>query len=77
VDDPDETAWLYQHSRTLGDRIRTERRRQNLTQERLHLAAGISRDVLQQIEAGRHNPTLFTLLRIARVLDVPLADLLR
>lgn len=72
---PDDDAWLYDHSRVLGDRIRTARHQQRITQERLYLAAGISRDVLQRIEAGQHNPTLFTLLRIARVLDVPLRDL--
>lgn len=72
---PHDDAWLYEHSRILGERIRTERHRQHITQERLYLDAGISRDVLQRIEAGQHNPTLFTLLRIARVLDVPLTQL--
>lgn len=74
---PDDDAWLYEHSRALGDRIRTERIRRRITQEQLHLGAGISRNVLQLIESGRHNPTYFTLLRIARVLDVPLTDLVR
>ncbi|MFF7829703.1 helix-turn-helix domain-containing protein [Streptomyces rochei] len=74
---PDDDAWLLERSRVLGDRIRAERQRRRISQERLHLSAGISRDVLQRIESGRHNPTLFTLLRIARVLDVPLADLVR
>jgi transcriptional regulator with XRE-family HTH domain len=72
---PDDDAWLYEYSRVLGDRIRAERRRRRLSQERLHLDAGISRDVLQRIESGLHNPTYFTLLRIARALDVPLRDL--
>lgn len=74
---PDDDAWLLEHSRVLGERIRAERERKKITQERLFLGAGISRNVLQLIESGRHNPTLFTLLRIARVLDVPLADLVR
>ncbi|MFE6634636.1 helix-turn-helix domain-containing protein [Streptomyces tendae] len=74
---PEDDAWLYEHSRVLGDRIRTARRARRISQEQLHLRAGISRNVLQKIESGRQNPTLFTLLRIARVLDVPLADLVR
>lgn len=74
---PDDDAWLYEHSRVLGDRIRAERTRRRITQEELHLGAGISRNVLQRIESGRHNPTFHTLLRIARVLDVPLAELVR
>lgn len=73
----DDDEWLTERSRVIGDRIRMERNRLHYTQERLYLGAGISRDVLQRIEAGRHNPTLYTLLRIARVLDVPLADLVR
>lgn len=73
----DDDAWLYERSRAIGDRIRAERARRHLTQEDLYLGAGISRDVLQRMEAGRHNPTLFTLLRIARVLEVPLSDLVR
>ncbi|GHA95681.1 hypothetical protein GCM10010330_57340 [Streptomyces tendae] len=72
---PEDDAWLYEHSRVLGDRIRTARRARRISQEQLHLRAGISRNVLQKIESGRHNPTYFTLLRIARVLDVPLRDL--
>jgi transcriptional regulator with XRE-family HTH domain len=77
VHPPDDDDWIYEHSHVLGERIRTERLRLRISQEHLHLRAGISRDVLQRIESGRHNPTLFTLLRIARVLDVPLADLVR
>jgi XRE family aerobic/anaerobic benzoate catabolism transcriptional regulator len=72
---PDDDDWLYEHSHVLGDRIRAARARQHVTQERLYLDAGISRNVLQLIEAGQHNPTFHTLLRIARVLDVPLRDL--
>ncbi|MFD4257088.1 helix-turn-helix domain-containing protein [Streptomyces sp. NPDC058534] len=74
---PDDDAWLLEHSRVLGERIRTERHDRKISQERLYLGAGISRDVLQRIESGRHNPTFHTLHRIARVLDMPLSDLVR
>ena len=72
---PDDDAWLTEHCRAIGDRIRTERLRQNRTQESVYLAAGISRYTLQEIEAGRANPTLRLLLRISRVLDTPLSSL--
>ncbi|QJT04333.1 helix-turn-helix transcriptional regulator [Streptomyces asoensis] len=75
--DPSADDWLQERRHAIGDRIRTERIHRNLTQERLHLAAGISRWSLQELEAGRSNPTLDTLLRIARALDTPLADLVR
>jgi transcriptional regulator with XRE-family HTH domain len=74
---PDDDAWLHERSRVLGERIRLARHRRRLTQEDLYLRAGISRDVLQRIEAGRHNPTLYTLLRISQVLEMPLADLVK
>ncbi|MCC9712093.1 helix-turn-helix domain-containing protein [Streptomyces sp. MNU76] len=54
-----------------------ERLRQNLTQEDLFLAARVDRRTLQALEAGRGNPVLATLHRIAYVLDVPLSDLVR
>lgn len=72
---PPDDEWILDRLRLIGDRIRAERERQNLTQERLYLAAGISRWSLQEIEAGRNNPTTGTLLRIACALDVPLAVL--
>lgn len=74
-DTPD--PWLTDHVRAIGDRIRAERERQNLTQEQLYLAAGVSRWALQDVEGGRGNPTARTLLRIARTLGIPLADLVR
>ena len=45
---------------------------QNLTQDAVYLAAGISRYTLQRVEAGAEMK-LSTLLRIAHVLDVPLS----
>lgn len=74
---PDDDDRLAARRRAIGEQIRDVRMHRNLTQERLHLAAGISRWSLQELEAGRGNPTLATLLRISEVLDVPLADLVR
>lgn len=59
----------------IGTRIQAERLRQNLTQEMLFLSASIDRSTLQALEGGRGDPTITTLLKIAYVLDVPLAYL--
>lgn len=48
----------------------------NLTQEAVFLAASLNRSHYQQIEAGTANPTLDTLLRIARAIGVTISDLL-
>jgi len=74
---PDDDAWLLERRRAIGDRIRVERLRQNRTQESVFLAARVSRTAYQEIEAGRADARVSTLLRIAHVLGVHVADLLR
>lgn len=71
---PDDDAWIADSRRVIGARVRAERLHQNLTQESLYLAARVDRVTLQRVEAGE-DVRLSTLLRIAHVLGVPLADL--
>jgi transcriptional regulator with XRE-family HTH domain len=72
---PDDEAWMSNRLRAVGDRVREARRRQGLTQDQVWQAAGVDRRTVQNIEAGRE-VKLSTLIRIAWVLDVPLAELL-
>jgi transcriptional regulator with XRE-family HTH domain len=72
---PDDDDWIADRRRIIGDRFRAERIRQNLTQDAVYLASGVSRYTLQRVEAGAE-VRLSTLIRIAWVLDVPLAELL-
>ncbi|MFI7393997.1 helix-turn-helix transcriptional regulator [Streptomyces tendae] len=71
---PDDDSWITERRRVIGDRIRTERLHQNLTQDQVYLAAGLSRWTYQRVEAGEDWRSS-TLLRIAWVLDLSLADL--
>lgn len=71
---PDDDHWLTDRFRFMGQRLRAERLRQNLTQDQVWLAAGVDRRTLQYVEAGQE-PKLGTLLRIAYVLEVSLAEL--
>ncbi|MFJ5915051.1 helix-turn-helix domain-containing protein [Streptomyces ardesiacus] len=73
---PDDDDWIPERRRAIGDRVRSERRRQGLTQDQVWQAARLDRRTVQNVEAGREMK-LSTLLRIAYVLDVPLADLVR
>jgi transcriptional regulator with XRE-family HTH domain len=73
---PDDDTWIDDRRRAIGDRVRTERERRNLTQDQLVLAARIDRVTIWRVETGQESK-LSTLLRIARALDVPLADLVR
>lgn len=72
---PDNDDWIADRRRVIGDRFRAERLRQNLTQDAVYLASGVSRYTLQRVEAGAE-ARLSTLIRIAWVLEVPLAELL-
>ena len=73
---PDDDTWIHDRRRAIGDRVREERERQRLTQEQVILAARIDRVTIWRVETGREMK-LSTLLKIAHVLDVPLADLVR
>ena len=61
--------------RTIGKRIRQERRRLKLTQEELAERADITANFLGHIERGTKRPTLNTLMKIADVLQIPMGAL--
>ena len=72
--DPDWVAYR----RALGDRVRVLRAQRRLSQERLAHLAGIGVSTLRLIEGGTPEaPRLRALHRLARVLGVPVHDLLR
>jgi len=52
----------------LGQRIRQLRREKDLTQERLAELTHLDLTTITAIEAGRQNPTVKTLAKIAKVL---------
>lgn len=59
----------------LGKRIQELRHAAELTQEELAHRAGLDGKHLQEIEGGRINATVATLVGIAKALDVSLAEL--
>lgn len=67
---------MYMDYRSLGKRIREERLRLNLTQERLSEDIGISTAYLGQIERGERNITLEKLILLANRLGVTIDFLL-
>ena len=58
-----------------GLRIRELRKKQNLTQEKLAELSGIDYSYLNMIEAGKKNPSLKRIAKLARVLKVSLPEL--
>jgi len=76
-DPPSDDAWLQRERRRIGKCIRDARMDHDLTQEQVYLAVPAARSFYQEIEAGRANPSLEMLLRIARVIGVTISDLLK
>lgn len=68
--------WIVQQRQIIGDHVRRAREDAKLTQEQLWERAGVKRLTLQRIESGATDPRIGWLLRIARALDINVADLL-
>ena len=63
--------------RQIAARMRAERVESGLSQEEAASRAQLGYKHWQEIEGGRANPTLETLVRIAKALDVELWDIVR
>lgn len=63
--------------RVFGEVVRSLRKRRGLSQEHLAAAAGIDRAYMGGIERGLRNPSLTTIARVARGLDMPMHEVLR
>lgn len=61
----------------LGRRIRTLRVAKGLTQEKLGNKADVDYKFIGEIERGNMNPSFKVLVKIAKVLDVELPEILR
>ncbi len=59
----------------LGERIRDIRKSKNLSQEHVAFSAEISSTFLGQVERGNKKPTIETLVKISKALDVEIIDL--
>jgi transcriptional regulator with XRE-family HTH domain len=59
-----------------GKQLQRLRTRRGLTQEQLAVTAGLSRTFLTRLELGQHDPSLSTLVRLAKALRVSVTELL-
>jgi transcriptional regulator with XRE-family HTH domain len=53
------------------------REEKGLTQEALAAKAGLSLGYIARLEIGRHDPSLSTLIKLAKALKVKVGDLLK
>jgi transcriptional regulator with XRE-family HTH domain len=61
---------------SFGERVRTLRKKRNLTQQQLAEAVGTVQEVVSDVEKGIHVPLLSTLERFASALGVKPSSLL-
>ncbi|MBK7576613.1 MAG: helix-turn-helix transcriptional regulator [Ignavibacteria bacterium] len=68
---------MSKHHENLGNNIRRYRLKKGLTQEQLSQLSDVSEAYLSKLEAGRRNPTVTVLAKIAEILGVELEMLFR
>lgn len=59
----------------LAKRIKEVRKLRNFTQEELAYRSGLTLSQIARIETARTNPTISTIFKIAKTLDISLAEL--
>ena len=57
-----------------GDKVREERNKQNLSQEKLASKAGVHRTYIGMIERAEKNITLENIEKVAKALNLKLSD---
>jgi transcriptional regulator with XRE-family HTH domain len=61
----------------LGARIKKLRQKKNITQNKLAIECNFEKASMSRIESGQTNPTIRTLYKISKALDVNLIDLFK
>lgn len=61
----------------MGRRLQALRMKQKMSREELATKAGVTREYVRLVEAGRRDLTVGTLQKLARALGVPAADLMK
>jgi ribosome-binding protein aMBF1 (putative translation factor) len=64
-----------QHRQFLGQAIRAKRRKLELSQEKLAEKAGLSTVFISRVERAKESPSVDSLVKIARALNVPVRKL--
>lgn len=76
-DAPDTAALESAINRTIGNRVREERRRLGLSLHDVALRSRLSAAMISKIENAQTSPSLRTLARLSNALDVPVTALFR
>ena len=66
---------VQKHRRLLGDAVRGKRKMAGLSQEKLAEKSDLSTVFISRVERGIESPSIDSLVKIARALDVHVRDL--
>ena len=66
---------INQLQKKIGERIRDLRESKGISQQNLAAICNFEKANLSRIEAGRTNPTIFTLYKISQALDIALTEI--
>ena len=66
-----------QHRRILGETIRARRTESDLSQEKLAEKAGLSTVFISRVERGIESPSVDSLVKIAKALEVRVQNLVK
>lgn len=66
-----------EYLKSIGHKIKLIRESKGITQQKLAADCNFEKSNMSRIEAGRTNPTIYTLYSISLALDVDLCDLLQ
>lgn len=57
--------------------LKSERKKLGISHEKLAMESKVSRQAIGKIEAGERSPTLFTVYKLAKALDLSLEEFIR
>jgi len=64
-------------NKQIGKRIRQLREQKNISQQELAVLCDFEKSSMSRIEAGRTNPTIYTLYKISQALAVSVKDIIQ
>ncbi len=67
---------MHKTRKQFAMRLKALRAKRGLSQEALARKIGMTREYIGRLEIGRHDPPLSTLVKLAKGLKVPVAELL-
>ncbi len=68
---------MHKESAKLGKNLKRIRTEKGTTQGDIVRSLGVSRSFVSNIENGKTNPTLATIAKLAKALDVPIEELIK